>query len=308
MTRTNELFRTLSNLTPAELSAFAAVAQHGGFRAASRALDVSPSALSHSVAGLERRLNVQLFIRTTRNVSLTEVGRRFAQALSPALAQLEHAVSVLDDYSDRPSGLIRINAASAAAEQILAPLVIRFLAENPEMRIEVTSEGELVDIARDGFDCGIRVKALVPVDMISVPIVPELQHIVVASPGYLSDAPPIDSPADLARHQCIQLRLPSGRHYRWEFERHGEAFVVNTQGRLTLDSSQQIRVAALAGFGVGYVSRWAVKTDLAISALIQVLADWTPPYPGLCLYYPRHRHLNAGMKAFVEFARQKMHQ
>lgn len=303
MARTNELSRTLSALTPAELAAFTAVAQHGGFRAASRASGASPSALSHAVAGLEAKLNVQLFVRTTRNVSLTEAGARFAEALSPALAQLEQAVATLDDYTDRPSGLIRINAASAASEQILAPFIVRFLQANPEVHIEIISEGELVDIARDGFDCGIRAQELVPAGMVAVPIGPNLQHIVVASPGYLSAAPPLRSPADLSQHHCIQLRLPSGRLYRWEFDRRGETFALDTHGRLVLDTSRQIRKAALAGFGLGYLSRGTVETDLATSALVQVLAEWTPPYPGLCLYYPRHRHPSAGMRALIQFAR-----
>ncbi|WP_210191678.1 MULTISPECIES: LysR family transcriptional regulator [Rhodomicrobium] len=296
----------MSDLTPAELAAFAAVAHHGGFRAAARALGASPSALSHAVAGLEARLNVQLFIRTTRNVSLTDVGKRFVEALVPALAQLDQAVRAVSGSSERPSGLIRINAASAATEQILAPVVVRFLQANPEMRIEVVSEGKLVDIARDGFDCGIRAKALVPATMVAVPIGPELQHIVVAAPSYLADAPPLNSPADLALHHCVQLRLPSGRQYRWEFERHGEALAVDTRGRLELDSSRLIREAVLAGFGVGYVSLWVVEADLAGSALVQCLADWTPPYPGLCLYYPRHRHLSAGMRALITFIRQEV--
>lgn len=115
---------------------------------------------------------------------------------------------------------------------------------------------------------------------------------------------PLRSPADLSRHHCIQLRLPSGRLYRWEFERHGEAFALDTQGRLVLDSSRQVREAALAGFGLGYLSRAVVESDLAASALVRVLADWTPPYPGLCLYYPRHHQLSAGMRALVAFARR----
>lgn len=144
--------------------------------------------------------------------------------------------------------------------------------------------------------------------MIAVPIGPDLQHIVVASPDYLADAPPLESPADLARHHCMQLRLLSGRHYNWEFERRGEALTIETQDRLVLDNSQQIRVAALEGFGLGCVVRWAVEKDLADGTLVQVLGDWTPPYPGLCLYYPRHRHLSTGMRAFVDFARRELRQ
>lgn len=306
MARTDELFRTVSNLTPAELSAFLAVAHHGGFRAASRILGASPSALSHSVAGLEARLNVQLFIRTTRNVSLTEAGKRFVEALTPALDQLGQAVSALSDYNDTPSGLIRINATSAAAEQVLEPLIVPFLSENPEMRIEVTSDGKLVDIAQGGFDCGIRAKQLVPIDMVAVPVGPDLQHIVVASPKYLASVSPLKSPADLTPHQCIQMRLPSGRIYQWDFEHNGEEFIVETQGRLTLDGSDQIVRAARAGLGFGYVVKWVAEGDLVTGTLIQVLSDWTPPYPGLCLYYPRHRNLSAGMRAFVEYTRRKM--
>jgi DNA-binding transcriptional LysR family regulator len=304
MSQNNEIFRTITNLAPAELSAFAAVARHGGFRAASRAIGVSPSALSHSVAALEAKLNVQLFVRTTRNVSLTEAGTRFHKALSPALTQLQHAVSIVTDFSDRPAGLIRINAATSAAEMVLRPIIVGFLEENPEMHIEIVSEDKLVDIAQDGFDCGIRARDLVPAEMVAVPIGPELRHIVVASPAYLADAAPLHSPADLSQHHCIQLRLPSGQIYRWEFERRGEGFAVETRGRLVLTTSPQIRQAALAGLGLGYVSQSAVVSDLANSALVRVLADWTPPYPGLCLYYPRHRHLSAGLRAFISFARR----
>jgi DNA-binding transcriptional LysR family regulator len=306
MTRDDEKYRTVAELPPSELAAFVAVAENGGFRAAARVTGSSPSALSHAVASLEERLRVQLFIRTTRNVSLTEAGQRFAEALTPALVQLEDAVRALRGFNDKPTGLIRINAASPATEQILEPLIAPFLKQHPDMRMEIVSEGELIDIAHDGFDCGIRARDLVPADMVAVPIGPDLQHIVVASPDYLKDTSMPTSPADLLEHSCIQLRLPSGRLYRWEFARGGETHALQVQGPIVLDSSRLIRRAALSGLGVGYVARDVVATDLANSTLVQLLADWTPSYPGLCLYYPRHRHLSAGMRAFMAFARQKV--
>src|SRR6201996_3456877 len=121
MARNGELYRTVSNLAPAELAAFLAVVEYSGFRAAARAVGSSPSALSHSVAGLEARLKVQLFIRTTRNVSLTEAGERFAEALQPALGQIGREFDALEGHSDRAAGTIRINASPGAAEQILEP-------------------------------------------------------------------------------------------------------------------------------------------------------------------------------------------
>ena len=122
----------------------------------------SPSALSHSVAGLEARLKVQLFIRTTRNVSLTEAGERFAEALQPALAQIGRAFDALEGYSDRPAGTIRIDASTGAAEQILEPILIEFLRQHPDMRLDIRADNALIDIASGGFDCGLRLMELVP--------------------------------------------------------------------------------------------------------------------------------------------------
>ncbi|TPP05387.1 LysR family transcriptional regulator [Rhizobium glycinendophyticum] len=300
-----EAFRTPIALSPAELAAFVAVAQSGGFRAAARRSDLSPSALSHSVANLEARLNVQLFQRSTRNVSLTEAGQRFLSRLAPALHEIEKAVEELGDYSVAPSGTIRINADATAAEQVLRPLLLKFMASFPKVQIEIVSEGRLVDIAEHGFDCGIRSSEIVSEDMIAIPLGPMQQHIVVAAPTYLQTAPPLRSPADVAEHRCIQLRMPSGRLYRWEFEHRGKALVVETKGNLILDNSRLILAAALDGYGLGYLTRWMARSAIDQGLLVQVLSEWTPPYPGLCLYYPRHRHLSATMRAFVTYLREQ---
>ena len=144
----------MSNLAPAELVAFLAVVEYGGFRAAARVVGSSPSALSHSVAGLEARLKVQLFIRTTRNVSLTEAGERFTEALQPALGQIGRAFDALGGDSGRPAGTLRVNASAGAAEQILEPILIEFLRQYPDMRLDIRADDAVIDIASGGFDCG----------------------------------------------------------------------------------------------------------------------------------------------------------
>jgi len=298
-----EIFRTGLALSPAELTAFVAVAQSGGFRAAARRSNLSPSALSHSVASLETRLNVQLFHRSTRNVSLTDAGQRFFSRLGPALHEIEQAVEELGDYSATPSGTIRINADATAAEQVLRPLLLKFMTSFPKVKIEIVSERRFVDIAEHGFDCGIRSNEIVSEDMIAIPLGPMQQHVVVAAPSYFETAPPLRSPADLSDHRCIQLRMPNGWLYRWEFEHRGEALVVETRGGLILDSSRLILAAALDGYGLGYLTRWMAGPAMEEGLLMQALPEWTPPYPGLCLYYPRHRHLSATMRAFVPYLR-----
>ncbi len=305
MTRSNEIFRTVGSLPPGELVAFLAVAEHGGFRAASRTLGQTASALSHAVAGLEKRLKVKLFHRSTRHVSLTEPGRRLAERLMPAIGEIGLAVEELHEHTASPSGLIRINCDANAAEQVLMPLLTRFMKLQPAMRFEIRSEGRLVDIAEGGFDCGVRAAELVLGDMVAIPIGPDQQHIVVASPAYLDGAPAVDSPSDLALHQCLQLRMAGGSIYRWEFQRRGETAVVATGGNLVVDQSRLLMAAALEGCGLAYVTRWMAEAALNDGRLRQVLADWTPPYPGLCLYYPRHRHVGAGLRAFTEFLRSQ---
>lgn len=302
-----ERFRTVGALSPAELAAFAAVAEYGGFRAAARRSGLSPSALSHSVASLETRLNVQLFHRSTRNVSLTDAGRRFFARLRPALAEIADAADELGEFNSKPSGTLRINADAAAAEQVLAPLMLEFMAAFPDVRVEIVSERRLVDIAENGFDCGIRSSEIISEDMVAIPVGPMQQHIVVAAPGYVAGRPALRSPADLQDHRCVQLRMPGGGLYRWEFERRGEPLVVETTGGLVLDNSRLILAAAVHGYGLAYVTKWMASPALEAGALVELLGEWTPPYPGLHLYYPRHRHLNASMRAFVAFLRDQNH-
>lgn len=249
-------------------------------------------------------MKVQLFLRTTRNVSMTAAGKRFADELLPAMAQIDRAVAAISELSDRPSGQIRINADPAATEQVMGSLILPFLAAYPEMRIEIAGEKRLVDIAKYGFDCGIRPGDLVAGDMVAVRVTPPQQHVVVASPAYLAASSPVGSPADLVQHACIQLRMPSGNLYRWEFERNGEAIQIETAGRLVLTNSRLILAAVEAGLGLGYVNRWVADSALREQRIVQLLSDWTPPYAGLSLYYPRHHHLSAGMRSFVDFARK----
>jgi len=304
MERGDELFRTVSRLAPSELAAFEVVARHGGFRSAARATGASASALSHAVAGLERRLKAQLFLRSTRAVSLTEAGRRFLEGLQPALAQIDRAVAIIS--GDNPTGVIRLNSSDAAIEQVMAPTLVRFLKINPGIQLDIFSEGALVDLAKDGFDCGIRLVDQVPGEMIAVPIgSSHQQHIVVGSPSYLNEMPTLRVPLDLLSHQCIQVRLSADTLCRWEFAKEDEVLCVKTNGRLVVDSTRLALAASIGGLGLSYVTRWLAREHMRSGRVVQVLEDWTPPYPGLALYYPRSRHLGPAMRALVDFLRRE---
>jgi DNA-binding transcriptional LysR family regulator len=287
-----------------ELEAVLAVARRRSFRAAAAEVGLSTTALSQAVAGLEARLGVRLFNRTTRSVSPTAAGEDFIAQVAPALGEIREAMEAVNSHRRTPAGSLRLNMAAGAARQIFAPVILEYLRRYPEMQVDLVTEGRLIDIVRDGFDAGVRLADTVPGDMIAVPIGPDQRMVVVGAPAYLEGRTPPRAPQDLLAHDCIRSRFPDGALYRWEFERNGEALAVDVRGRLTLNESTLIHAAALAGFGLAHVTLWQAAEDIAAGRLVQLLEDWTPPFPGLCLYYPGRRHVPAGLRALIELIRE----
>lgn len=291
-----------------ELEAAVAVARRRSFRAAAAELGMSSTALSQAIAELEARLGVRLFNRTTRSVSPTPAGEQFVAEVAPALTAIRDAADAVNRHRATPAGVLRLNTSTGAAQRIMRPIVFEYLQRYPDMSIDIVTEGKLIDIVREGFDAGFRLAEQVPADMISVPLGRDERLIVVGSPGYLAGRAHPGTPADLAKHDCIRMRLPAGALYRWEFEMHGEQVLVDVTGRLTLDDSGLIREAVLAGYGLAYMSEWDVADDLRDGRLVQLLADWTPPYPGICLYYPGRRHVPAGLRALIDLIQERRRQ
>ncbi|UGB36861.1 LysR family transcriptional regulator [Frateuria soli] len=289
-----------------ELDAVLAVARRGSFRAAARELGMSTSAVSSAVAGLETRLQARLFHRTTRSVALTEAGQRYVERIAPAVAEIRGAAEQIHGDPLTPAGTLRINASLGAAQMILSTLVVDYLRRYPRMNVEITSQTEMIDIVARGFDAGIRLAESVPQDMIAVPLSPDLRQVIVGSPAYLAENGVPQSPADLTAHVAIRTRLSHGGLYRWELERHGESLSVDVPGRLVLDDIGLIRDATCAGLGLAFLSEWHIAGELASGQLVRVLEDWCPPFPGLRLYYPGHRHVPAGLRALAELARMRV--
>jgi DNA-binding transcriptional LysR family regulator len=288
-----------------EFDAVIAVGRLGSFRAAATELGMSTSALSHAVAALEARLGVRLFNRTTRSVSTTDAGEQFLARVAPALAEIGGAIEDINSHRDTPTGTLRINTSAGAARMILTPLLLEYLRRYPDMNLVLVTEGRLVDIVGQGFDAGIRIAEAVPQDMIAVPIGGEIRMVVVGAPSYFAGRTIPRVPDDLRQHRCIRARMASGAIWSWEFERRGEVTEIDVPGTLTLDEMTLMKEAALAGAGLAYLSEWSVRDAIAAGALIPVLEDWSPPYPGLCLYYPGRRHVPAGLRALIDLIREQ---
>lgn len=286
--------------TLTDLKAFTAVMEHRSFRKAADELGVSRSALSHAIAALERNLGVRLFHRTTRSVAPTEAGEHFLQRLAPVLQDLDQAIDAVVEDGGHPTGTLRINGGEEAIRQLLKRVVPTFIERYPHVSLDLVTDGHLVDIVKEGFDAGVRLAEAVPQDMIAVALGEDFRFLAVAAPSYLATAGKPLTPENLRQHQCIRQRLPSGKLYRWEFEKHGQEIAIDVPGVMTLNHTMLMIEAAAAGLGIAYVPEMAAQQWLRDGRLSAVLEDWSPPVGGLRLYYPGHRHVGAALQAFIE--------
>jgi DNA-binding transcriptional LysR family regulator len=289
-----------------DLLAFRAVARERSFTRAAAQLGVSPSALSHVIRGLEERLGLRLLTRTTRSVAPTEAGERLLRTIGPHFDGIEAGLAALSELRDKPAGTIRITTGDHAAETVLQPAVAKLLPEYPDIRIEISVDIGMRDIVAERFDAGIRLGEQIARDMISVRIGPDMRMAAIASPAYFAERGRPETPQDLATHNCVNLRFPTlGGLYAWEFEKDGRELQARVEGQLVVNDIALARQAALCGLGVAYLPEDHVAPDIARGALMRVLEDWCPPFPGYHLYYPSRRQQSPAFALLVEALRYR---
>jgi DNA-binding transcriptional LysR family regulator len=283
------------------LAAFAAIARHRNFRRAAVERGVSASTLSATLRDLEARIGVRLLNRTTRSVALTDAGAALLTRLQPALAEIGEAVSEARSAQTEPSGWLRINAPQPAVELVMAPLIARFLAAYPAVRVEVMVETALIDIVGAGYDAGVRWGESLALDMVAVPLGGPQRFAVVASPDLIARFGRPEHPRDLLKMPCIKGRFPSGLEPPWEFERDGETVQLSPEGPLVSTNIALTLEAARAGLGFASIFDGYVERELERGELVEVLADWSETFDGPYLYYPSRRTLPSPLRAFVDF-------
>ena len=289
-----------------DLNAFVSVAEERSFTRAAARLGTSQSSLSHTMRRLETRLGVRLLTRTTRSVAPTDAGEKLLATLVPAFDSIGSQLETLAELRVKPSGTIRITTSEHAATTVLWPVLSRFLPDLPDVHVELSVDSSLADIVTDRFDAGVRLGEALAKDMVAVRIGPDLRMAVVGSPAYLAANPAPRTPQDLARHQCINLRLlTSGGLYAWELEKAGRELRVRVEGQLAFTNVSMIARAAEEGFGLGFVMEDQVSERIADGRLVRVLEDWCPPFAGYHLYYPSRRQPSAAFAALVEALRYR---
>lgn len=287
-----------------ELDVVLAVARRASFRAAALELGMSSTAVSSAVAGLEARLQVRLFNRSTRSVALTDAGRRYVERIGPALAEIRSADEEAGSGQDVPSGTLRINAPQGATS-LLLPLFVAYAERYPQVRVDMFGDSRMQDIVAEGFDAGIRLAESVPQDMVAVPLTGDNRMLVVATPAYLERHGTPQEPRDLLAHQSIGMRMAHGGLYEWELGRDGQALQMALPVRMALNEPPAIKQAVLGGLGIGFISEWFIEEELRSGALVAVLQSWCPPFGGLRLYYPGHRFVPARLRALTALVRER---
>jgi DNA-binding transcriptional LysR family regulator len=287
-----------------DLMAFLTVAEEQSFTKAAARLGTSQSSLSLIIRRLEERLGLRLLTRTTRSLAPTPAGEQLLSTLGPALGNIDAQLSALTEFRDKPAGNFRITAGQHAIDTLIWPKLSKFLWDYPDIKVELVAESALTDIVAERFDAGVRLGDQVEKDMIAVAVGPMARMIAVAAPACFDQLAPPSTPQELTAHRCINLRLPSyGGFYAWEFEKDGHELRVRVDGQVAFNAVPQTVIGALDGYGIAYLHEDAVREHLDSGRLVQILADWTPPFAGYHLYYPSRRHPSPAFSMLVDALR-----
>jgi DNA-binding transcriptional LysR family regulator len=296
--------RDLMDLVPD----FLEVAERRSFTAAAAELGVTAAAVSHSIKQLEARVGVALFARTTRDVALTEAGRRFLELARPAAAQIEEAFAAAQSLGSAPAGLLRLTVPRVVLASIIEPVLAGFCDAYPQVEVEVAVADQLVNIVEQGFDAGIRVGELIEADMVAVRLMPPFRYCVVGAPSYFAQSGRPERPEDLRRHRCINFRQPTrGTLYRWEFEEpSGREVEIAVTGQLITNDSGVMMMAAVKGKGLAYTLDPNAAPLVAQGKLERVLEPFCPSSPGFFIYFPSRAQVMPKLRAFIDYARNRL--
>jgi DNA-binding transcriptional LysR family regulator len=287
------------------MSAFLAVADERSFTKAAKRLGVTQSALSHAIRGLEEQVGVRLLARTTRSVAPTEAGEQLLAELRPALSGIRGALDKIGGLRDTPRGRLRVLVPRLAAMSVLGPKLAEFACTYPDVVLDVSTDETRLDLVASGFDAGVQYGEFIQQDMVAVRVSRDHRPAIVGSPAYFADHPKPNSPHDLLQHRCVNYRHGSGEVYRWELDRGDQSLVVAVNGPLITNDIGLLTRAALDGVGVAFMSDEQARPHLERGALVRVLEDWCPPFPGFFLYYPSRKQQPAALTALIDTLRVK---
>ncbi|WP_374510949.1 LysR substrate-binding domain-containing protein [Niveibacterium sp.] len=282
-----------------EISAFVLAAQRGSLSAAADAEGVTPAVISRRLDALERRLGVKLLIRTTRRLLLTFEGSAFLEDGQRLLNDLANAEAAVSLGGVKASGHIRLSAPAGFGRRHVAPLVMKFLSDNPDVSVSLDLSDRVVDLVNEGIDCAIRLGDLTDSSLVCVRL-SENRRVVVASPDYLACRGAPVAIDDLVAHDCLSLSQQRG----WVFvdpELPDRLRTVRVFGRFDCNDGVVLREWALAGLGLAWRSVWEVGADIDAGRLLTVLDRYAAPPIGINAVFPQRRHVALRVRLLIDF-------
>ncbi len=290
-----------------DLIALAAVAEERSFTRAAARLNVSQSALSHTIKALETRLGIRLLTRTTRSVAPTLEAEDLLATINPCFEKIESRLRALNDTRDQPTGTVRIVAADYPIDTILWPKLSPVLKAHKSVNVEFVMDYGYTDLASSQCDAGVRYGDQVSDGMISMRIGPDDRMVCVGAPDYFADHPPPATPNDLDDHACINLRLSNhGALYAWEFEdEDGNEIRVKVQGQACFNTISPVLQAAIDGHGLALVPEGLASQQIAAGRLQTCLDSYCPSFPGFHLYYPSRQRPSSAFQVVLDALRER---
>lgn len=283
-----------------DLAIFVRVVELGSLSAAGRDMRLSAAVVSNRIARLEKNVGTRLLNRTTRHVSLTEDGSRYYEHCVVILNELEQAEGALDAITAEPRGPIKVTMPSVFGRLHVAPHVPRFLEKHPQMQVRLHLTDSLVDLIQERIDLAIRIAELTD----STAIVRKLannRRLIVAAPDYLKRHGTPQVPEDLLDHNCLLLRFPGSKQYRWTLQGPDGPITLRVSGNMDCNSGEALRDWCLAGHGLALKSLWEIVDDLNEGRLVPVLTGYSPPNHAIYALYPHSQHAPPRVRVFIDF-------
>ncbi|MBP6902494.1 MAG: LysR family transcriptional regulator [Burkholderiaceae bacterium] len=286
-----------------QIESFVSVATKGSLTAAAQAVDVAPAVIGRRIDALEERLGVKLLVRTTRRITLTHEGSAFLEDCQRILADMANAEASVSAGGVKASGHLRITAPAGFGRRHVAPQVPGFLAQHPDVSLSLNLSDRVVDIVNEGFDAAVRVGDMPDSSLVSLRLA-DNRRLCVAAPAYLQRAGTPQTPADLARHQCLTLSSDASQTRGWAFTVNGAVSHLRPSGRLDCSDGQVLHAWCLQGLGLAWRSTWEVEADLASGALVSVLDGFAAPPNGIYAVLPQRKHLPLRVRLWIDHLRQ----
>lgn len=288
------------------IEVFLTIVREGSLRAAARALGVGAPSISHQLKALEGRLGVDLMVRTTRSIELTEAGRALLAGTGPAFDEIAEAIETTRTVGKSMTGTLRLTMPISAYRMLVASVLPEFRDRYPDVRLDLSLSEELVDIVRYGFHAGFRLGDRVTAGMVAVRLTESLDPCYFASPSYLKAHGRPEHPRDLLRHSCVRYRyLSTNRVQDWQFVEKGQAKTIDAPVTVIFDAMEGVRQAVRDGLGIGWSLRAIIEDDLRSELLETILEPYVLQVPPYHLYFAEQNRRFPPLRALIELLTAK---